>query len=357
MISKTKSFLAALLATSVCGGAALADTISPESYSTALGVGESVTIQKTVVVEAAGVSSAVVDAFFLIDTSGSMGAEINAAKAATANIIAGLQAFGSAAAGVGVFSEQAELPPALTPPGSVLNQDVTTDTAAITTAVNAVTLHNPDSGGDFPESSNTAIDLVANNASWRPGSNRFIFVLGDASAKGVSDATVMASLAANNVNLVGVNFGGTYFANDITDIGGTVFDGDATADSIVSAVTAGLTAGFASYSTVSVGDLGLGDPEIDVSVTCTGADSGACNGATAEGDFDRSTDRSFTFDVTFTRTAEGDKAFSTYALVDGGVVATEADTITTTTAPVPLPAPAWMLLAGVGVLGALRRRA
>ena len=99
---------------------------------------------------------------------------------------------------------------------------------------------------------------------------------------------------------------------------------------------------------------------IDVSVVCTGADSGACVGDTAEGDYDRSEERTFTFDVTFTNTglAPGDSTtFDTYALLDGGIVATEVDTFTNVgTSVVPLPASAWFLLAGFGGLFAAGRR-
>lgn len=348
--------IAAVAASALFVSAANADTISPTSVSDSLAIGESLTVRKTVVVEAAGPTDALVDAFFLIDTSGSMGAEINAAKAATSDIISALDSFGNSTAGVGVFAEAALPGPGDNSSSSTsFNLDLTSNNAAITTAVNNVTLGDPDFGGDFPESSNTAIEIAAESASWRPGSNRFIFVLGDASAKGVPDADVIAALAAENIDLIGINFGGTAFANDITDLGGTVFDGSATAASIVAAVTAGITAGFAEYDEVTVDDLGLGLPEIGVSTTCVSADSGACVGADAIGSYDRSVDRTFEFDVTFTRLAAGDKAFETYALVDGGIVAVEKDRFTDS-AVVPLPAAGWLLLGGLGVLAGIGRR-
>jgi hypothetical protein len=87
-----------------------------------------------------------------------------------------------------------------------------------------------------------------------------------------------------------------------------------------------VTTSFGTYSTVTVSDLGAGSPEIGVSVVCTGADIGTCSGANATGAYDRSVDRTFTFDVTFTRLADGDKTFDTHALVGGGIVASERDT-------------------------------
>lgn len=353
----------------LAGGTASADSIDPTTFSADLGVGDSVTVRKTVEVSAGGPTEAVVDAFFLIDTSGSMGAEIDAAKTAAADIFTALSGFGNAAAGVGVFAENAGLvgDPCTTPctlpggiiaaPGAVINQDITTDSGAFTTAVGNVTLGTPDGGGDSPESSNTGIDLVANNASFRPGSNRFIFVFGDASAKGTADADVIASLVAAGADLIGLNFGGTSFANDILDLGGTVYASTASAAAIVADITAGITSGFSSYSSVTVGDLGGGLPEIGVSTTCISADIGSCVGADATGTFDRSVDRTFEFDVTFTRLADGGTAFDTYALVDGGIVATESDVFGGDgMAAIPLPAAGWLLIGALGGLVAVGRR-
>ena len=334
----------------VClGGAALADTISPTTFSADLAVGESVTISKTVVVEAAGTRTALIDAMFLIDTSGSMGSAITNAKDAAGSLLSGLSSFGDLASGVGVFSERALLIDAI-------RSNINPTEATTQAALNAVTLCDPDCGGDEPESSNTAIELVAENASWRPGSNRFVFVLGDASAKGSPDADVIAALAEANVTLVGLNFGGAGFEENITSLGGTVYDGGTTPADIVAAVTAGIVGSLETYGSVTLDDLGAGDPLIDVAVTCTGADIGTCAGATASGSYDRSVDRTFTFDVTFTRLAAGDKTFSTHALVDGGIVASERDSFGGDTPVVPLPATAWMLLAGLGGLVAAKRR-
>ena len=340
-------------------GGALADSISPDSFTANLAVGESVTISKTVTISAGGPTDALIDAYFLIDTSGSMGGVINAAKAAAGDIFSTISAdFGAGVAGgVGVFSEGAALPSVIAPPGSVINQDVTTNTGNVIDAINNVTLNVPDGGGDFPESANTAIELVAENASWRPGSNRFIFAFSDASSKGSPDADVVAALAAEGIKLVSLDFGGGFFTTDMTELGAITFSSSATPDSIVDDVTAGIIEGFGEYSAVTVGDLGGGDPLIDVSTVCTGADTGACVGDSAMGEYDRSVDRTFTFDVTFTRNADGTSVFDTFALVDGGIVATEADRFPgDDVAPVPLPAAGWMLMAGIGGMGVLRRR-
>jgi hypothetical protein len=88
------------------------------------------------------------------------------------------------------------------------------------------------------------------------------------------------------------------------------------------------------------------------------ADTGTCVGSDAVGTYDRSTDRTFEFDVTFTRMAAGDASFDTFALVDGGIVAREADRFPGDGGPavVPLPAAGWLLIAGLGGLFAAKRR-
>ena len=76
--------------------AALADSIDPADFSATLDVGESVTITKTVTIDDAPPTAALVDVFFLFDTTGSMNPAIAAAKASASDVLAGL--FRSAAA-------------------------------------------------------------------------------------------------------------------------------------------------------------------------------------------------------------------------------------------------------------------
>jgi hypothetical protein len=380
------NFKYAVAATAVffSAGGALADSISPLTFSADLAMGESVTIEKTVVIEAAGPSDALIDIHFLFDTSGSMGGVINGAKDAAAGIFTALSGFGDVAASVGVYSEAARTPtsPAgSTAPGLVVNQDLTTNVATSIAAINAVTLGNPDGGGDGPENGVNGIELATESLSWRPGSTRFMFVFGDAGFKssdaaetgGVTGlsldtfddqdglpistaANALAALSAEGVNLFGLSYG-SGFTRAIETLGGTAFASSTAPGAIVDDITDGISAGFANYGSVTVDDLGGGDPAIDVSVACTGADIGACSGAFALGEYDRSVDRTFTFDVTFTRTGLGTKEFTTFAIVDKGIVARERDRFPgDDMPPVPLPAAGWMLIAGIGGLAALRRR-
>ena len=109
--------------------------------------------------------------------------------------------------------------------------------------------------------------------------------------------------------------------------GAEVFASSTSVEDIIDDVTDGISIGFENYTTVSVDDLGAGLAEgIEVSSVCTSADIGACVGADAVGVYNRSEDRTFTFDVTFKRVGAGEGTFFTNAMVDGGIVARERDT-------------------------------
>jgi hypothetical protein len=328
--------------------AAYADSITPTSFSATLGVGESVTVRKTVVVDTA-TTTALLDVMFLFDTTGSMGGEIGAAKLKAADILTSLSGFGSLATGTGWYNDPSTLG---------LMRNLTTNAVTGVADINAIP--GATGGGDADELGVLGI-IQATAASWRSGSNRFVIAFGDAAFKG-NNADAIAALNAVDATFIGVRFtgGGSEFSNDAGPIsaatGGSVINATATGDSIADAIIAGITTSFATYSTVTVDDLGGGLPLIDVSTTCiSAAAGGSCVGSDAVGAYTREAARSFVFDVTFTRLAAGDAAFDTFALVDRGSVASEADRFGDGDGKIPVPGT--LLLLGIGFLGfALARR-
>ena len=220
--------------------ASLADSISPSTYATTLDRGSSETIRKTVTVTRDAPTSGVLDVMFLIDTSGSMGGEIAAAKIAAADILNGLSAFGSLATGFGYYSE----------PGSKgVFQDLTGSKATTIAGINSWTtgFDGGGFGGDFPEEGINAVFEAASDASWRPASARFVLALGDATFKesdGRTLAGTLDALDANDVTFIGIDFGrltgsssGDIDPTVLADAtGGSIATSSDTADEIVTAI-------------------------------------------------------------------------------------------------------------------------
>ena len=327
---------------------ARADTISPDTFSTTLGLGESTTIRKTVVVEQT-TSTAVLDVMFVFDVTGSMRAEAAAARNTANSVLSSLSGFGDLQSGSGWYRD---------PTHDGVHVDLNSGNTGVSSGINDMgTTISISGGGDFAEVGYAAIRDAANDASWRTGSNRVMVVFGDASFKngpGVLDnaTATSAALAANGIDLIGVSFSSA-FSSSITGLGGTVFSGGASGANIAQAIIDGVTSTFQNYTEVTVDDLGGGLPGVGVSVACVSAAAGgACSGDTAVGTWDRSTDRTFEFDVTFTGLAPGVHEFPTHALVDGAIVATEKDSITVRRGGgTAVPGPAALVLIGSGLLG------
>lgn len=331
---------------------ALADSITPSSFSATLAVGESTTITKTVTVTAGTPTTSLVDVFFLADTTGSMGSVIASVKASAASILSSTASLGNVAFGVGEYKDVGD---------TFVYRTNTALTTTQATAQAGINLWGASGGGDYPEANLFALKQVADTTAWRAGSARILVWFGDApghdpgGSPGVTEAAATAALMAQGIETQAINvgtgdsytpFGGVNVglndlgqAKRIADATGGAFYTGISSSSIVDTITAAIEAAFATYSSVS----------LDVSGVPAGVGVAVVPGSYA-GSFDREIERSFTFGVTFTGVTPGTYSFDINALVDGGVVATESDRIVVG-GGTAVPEPGTLLLMGSGLVG------
>jgi len=294
----------------------LADTVDPSYYAAHLSLGASITVTKTVTISAGTPGTALVDVFFLADTTGSMGSWLSSVQGGAAAIIAGTAGLGDVAYGVGEYKDVGD------EYVYRLNQDITTDTAAVQTGINAWVASG---GGDWEEGQIYALYQVANTAAWREGSTRIIIWFGDAPgwdpSAGVTETQAIDALVAQTIKVMALDVGSLNYygqAQRIADAtGGRYYSGIAV-DQIVADIQSAIITSFQTYNTVS-----LGTDMVPAGLTVTVEPPSY----TGEGPYDRSIERTFTFDVTFTALSPGSFNFSIPVLVDGGTMATEQDTI------------------------------
>ncbi len=320
---------------------AYADSISPTTFSGTLAIGGSVTISKTVTVTET--TEAPVDIFFLTDTTGSMGGTIATVQTGFTSLVSSLSGVASNIAfGVGQYKDAGDVF------AYNLDQDFTTSAAAAQTAINSWVASG---GGDTPEANLYGL-TEATTAGWRPGSERFVVWSGDAEGHdpsvGATLASTIAALTGIDATVIAANvgFGGLDASGQATAIttatGGTLLSGAAvTPANLLTAITDALATGISTYSNISLVAVGL---PAGVSV--------AFNPLSYMGAFDRSIDRIFNFDVTFTGLAAGSYDFDIVALLDGTtVIGTERDHIDVT----DVPEPATLTLLGLGLAAGIRR--
>ncbi|OQX14598.1 MAG: hypothetical protein BWK76_14415 [Desulfobulbaceae bacterium A2] len=316
--------------------AAWADSISPSSFSATLSVGESVTVHKTVTIDREATTS-MGDVFFLADTTSSMNSPIGNVITNASTILSNLAGKGDIQYAVGDYRDFVNDPYAYN-----LGQSMTNSQAEAQTAINK---WSASGGGDWPEAELYALSQLATNpgSGWRAGAARFVVWFGDAPGHdpsgGATLASTIADLNAMNIHVLAIDVGKMdYYGQALaiaTGTGGAYYSGSA---DVSGTILAALATAFDTYSDLSI-DTGDAPAGVGVAVA-PGSYSGA---------FDRSIERTFDFDVTFTGVTPGDYTFDIYGTLDYGRVAIERDHITVTGATVPEPGT--MILLGSGLLG------
>ena len=298
---------------------ALADAVDPSNYATSLKPGGRVPITKKVTISAGTPTTAMVDVFFLADTTGSMGGTLASVQAGADAIMAGTAGLGDVAYGVGEYKDVGD--------AFVyqLDQDITNDTTAVKAGINTWAASG---GGDTPEGQIYALYQVANTVSWRPGSARILIWFGDAPGNdpsgptGITEAQATAALVDQAIKVMALDVGYLNDYGQATRIAnatnGKYYYSASSIDpnQIVTDIQNAINTSFQTYSSVSL-DTSLVPAGLTVNVTPP----------SYTGEYDRSIDRIFTFDVTFTAVFPGSYSFTIPVLVDGGTMATEQDNI------------------------------
>jgi len=338
----------------VFASTAQAQSIDPATFSHTMEVGESVTIHKTITLASGGAD--LVDLFMLADNTGSMGGIIGNAQSGASAILGALPS--NTWVGVGRYlGDCAEYGEAagcdFSYVGTHVNAPLSSDLGAAQTGINGWFASG---GGDGPEGNFDAMRVIAENTSWRTGSQRLMVWFGDAVShtESTTMAEAIAALNAEGITVIAFN---SYGAG--TGIDGT-YGGDAFQASTIASATGGaMYTNFTSLSGSAFVDavndaIGTATSSIDLvfgtdffslyagglafSFTCT--DVLGCTGVGGG--------ESRTFDVTITALAEGTYDFTIGA---DGVGTREVDHIVVGGGGSVVPEPSTWLMLATGLLG------
>ncbi len=342
------AILSAVALSVFCPMAVWADSVVPNSFNAKIAIGETVSVKRTVTItKEVSSAKAKIDIFFLFDTTGSMGKTIQAAQVNASEILSNASKMGDVSFGVGYYQDF--------PVGGYGGkddvayrqlQDITNNAESVKNAINALSLG---WGNDAPESNLYALSEVASKTSWRKDSVRIIIWFGDCpghdgkldssypSRIGLSD--VIATLKSQDIIVEAVDLNyldrGFKVVDDFgvmtveysnlagqataitTATGGKVFVSDDSGISgIVKIIDDALKSAFAEDKEVrlvfSGKDAGLGAELSPAAIT---------------NNFDRSSDRSFDFNITYKGLVPGIYQFDVLAKLDSKTVAVAKDTV------------------------------
>jgi hypothetical protein len=336
---------------------AAAQSISPDTFSGTIAVGETISINKTITLGDVAASSA--DIFFLADNTGSMGGIINAAQAGATSIMNALPSTYRFGAGSYLGDPSEGVPPAT---AFTVNQALTGDKTAVQTGINAWFAGG---GGDIPEGNTFALREVAETTAWGESAQRLVVWFGDASSHvdTVTTAQAAAALVGEGVKVVAFNSIGEGSGIDGLDDFPAEPVGTRQATDIIAQTGGSLTNNFTSLageSFVATVLAAIGDATsfLDLAFSTSFAGSGldisfACTDALGCDDVGAGESRSFRVDIT--GVSAGIYDFSVFAR---GVDAVELDSITVTGGVVAVPEPSTyaLMLGGLGVVGWMTHR-